>query len=180
MDKPLDDETSTFLKKLAATRRLARKVDPKYGIEGEYYVEDDESVGVVDINTPPSTQPGLWCQWVPTEDNNGIVWDGNEKFYEADKWMAYIISILANKGYIANGIIEAQGEDTNDHWYLSVSNNKVSVLSSKDLLDKALAYDLLLTPFDDLPLHVGQDLPTIAKDTLNKLLNGKIKVTITE
>jgi enoyl-CoA hydratase/carnithine racemase len=49
---------------------------------------------------------------------------------------------LANKGYIANGIIEAQGEDTNDHWYLSVSNNKVSVLSSKELFDKALAYDL--------------------------------------
>jgi len=35
LNKPLDDETYSFLCKFNETRRMARNVDPKYGIEGE-------------------------------------------------------------------------------------------------------------------------------------------------
>ena len=38
-------------------------------------------------NTPPFGQPGLWCQWVPTDDGHALVWNGHEKFYRSSGWM---------------------------------------------------------------------------------------------
>ena len=35
--------------------------------------------------------PGYWCQWVPTDDGDALVWDEDEKFYNAEEWMKYII-----------------------------------------------------------------------------------------
>ena len=32
-------------------------------------------------STKTTTYPGIWCQWVPTDDGKGIEWDGGEKFY---------------------------------------------------------------------------------------------------
>jgi hypothetical protein len=127
LDKPLTEEDKNFLIEFANSRRMVRKFDctDKYGIEGEWYIKD-ESFNVLDQNKPPKTQPGLWCQWVPTDDGKGIEWDGNEKFYEADNWMKYLIQgFLAPKGYKCNGEILAQGEDMYDRWHLIVKNNKV-------------------------------------------------------
>ena len=134
LNRKLDDETFTFLKKLAETRRMARKVDAKYGIEGEFYVDGTGAFGqdadktVIDQNSPPSTQPSLWLQWVPTEDGLGIEWDGGEKFYEYVEWLKYIIDkILAPKGYVLNGRVHFQGEDSSDFGYIVVTNNGVTV-----------------------------------------------------
>lgn len=64
--------------------------------------------------------------------------------------MAYIINhFLAPKGYICNGTIEAQGEETNDHWWLEVKNNKVSSYGITYLKERVMIYD---TPTEDLPL----------------------------
>ena len=185
LDKPLDDETYNFLVKLSKTRRMKRNLPPKYGIEGEYFVDGEGSFGqdntpdVIDHNTPPSTQPGLWCGWVPTEDRKGIEWDGNEKFYSSDKWMDYIINrILKPKGYVGHGVIEAQGEDMGDHWWLHVRNNKVFIEEINEKLCKAEAYDILTCPEEDLPLYVGKELDTLAKYMLQKRLNGTISVQI--
>lgn len=140
LDKELDDDTYKFLVGLANTRRMKR--DPKkleelgygkaedFGIDGEFYIGDDRynCPSVLDHNCPPITQPGLWLQWVPTEDKKSIVWDGNEKFYEADKWIIYLIDkILKPRGYVVNGAVNAQGEDPSDKWNISISSNKVSV-----------------------------------------------------
>lgn len=73
--------------------------------------------------------PGIWCQWVAIDHhlgNSAIGWDESEKFYSSAEWMKYIIdNILAPKGYMLNGEIEAQGEDPEDRWRLVVINNKV-------------------------------------------------------
>ena len=94
---------------------------------------------VLDYNTPPDGQPGLWCQWVPTDDGNAIEWDQSEKFYDSAAWMKYLIEHfvgqdpLAQKelpfltGHTCNGEIEAQGEDSGDLWKLIVKDNRVSV-----------------------------------------------------
>ena len=64
-----------------------RNLDAKFGVEGEFYTGGDENKGVNqnqnDHNTPPRTQPGLWCQWTPTADRLHIEWDGGEKPKEA-------------------------------------------------------------------------------------------------
>lgn len=141
LNKPLDDETFTFLKKFNETRRMKRDLTKlgmtqeeaaTYGVEGEFYVSgggfagQDRDDSILNYNSPPSTQPTLWCQWIPTEDSLAIEWDQGEKFYESAEWIKYLIdNVLAPKGYILNGIVEAQGEDSDDRWDIVIVDNQV-------------------------------------------------------
>lgn len=124
-NKQLSLDDHTFLSKLAETRRMTRNVGPEYGVEGEFYVEDNE-IGVINSNEPPKTQPGLWLQWVPTEDGMFLEWDGNEKFYNYVEWLEYLIDkVLEPKGYILNGEIEWRGEEWDDIGVINVEDNVV-------------------------------------------------------
>lgn len=138
LDKKLSDEDQEFLQKLAETRRMARNVDPKYGVEGEFYTDGSGPLGqdiednVIDHNRPPETQPSLWLQWVPTEDGRGIEWDGGEKFYRYVEWLEYLIEkILEPRGYTLNGKVRWFGEDRDDMGIIAVEDNKVSTLSGE-------------------------------------------------
>lgn len=134
LNKKLDKETHEFLTKLASTRRMKRKLPTEYGIEGEFYVDgagyagQDREDSIVDYNKPPSTQPGLWCQWVPTEDGTAIEWDGGEKFYHYVDWIKYIIDkVLAPRGYSLSGVVDWRGEDWSDTGTIVVRDNKVGI-----------------------------------------------------
>ncbi len=133
LNKQLTSEDYNFLVNLNKSRRMKLKVDKKYGVEGEFYVNDDLSMWgksdkVIDNNTPPSTQPSLWCQWVPTEDRFGLEWDEGEKAYNMEDWIFYIINrYLAPRGYVVNGTVEAQGEEQGDIWAIKVEDNVVRV-----------------------------------------------------
>jgi hypothetical protein len=142
LNKKLDLETYMFLRKLNDTRRMARKTDKKYGVEGEFFVdggEDDDRFfsnkaksNIIDYNTPPKTQPGLWCQWTPTEDAKHIEWDEGEKFYAYIEWLEYIIEkVLKPKGYKLNGEVEYQGEDPSDFGMIVVTDNVVKNRTGK-------------------------------------------------
>ena len=130
LNKPLDDVTYNFLKKLSETRRMARRVDAKYGVEGEFYVDGNgdgfRDATVININRQPKTQPGLWCHWVPTEDRLHIEWNGAEKFYNYIEWMEYLISkVLAPRGYVVNGDVKWRGEEFDDTGVIEVHDNIV-------------------------------------------------------
>ena len=134
IDRQVDYETGKLLNGLNQTRRVARDVDDKYGIEGEFYVEGEGNRGqdrddtIIDYNRPPKTQPSLWCQWELTEDGKYIRWDGGEKFNEYIEWIEYIIEkILDPKGYILNGEVEWFGENYDDRGLIIVKDNVVSV-----------------------------------------------------
>jgi hypothetical protein len=134
LNKKLDKETHEFLVKFSQTRRMARNVDPKYGEEGEFFVDGKELMGrdeddttVINYNRPPKTQPGLWCTWYPLEDGLSIEC-GDGKVYDYIEWIKYLIKkILAPKGYILNGKIKWQGEDIEDRGEISIKNNVVKV-----------------------------------------------------
>ncbi len=135
LNKPLGNDMFVFLTKLAETRRMKRKVSEKYGIEGEFYIDGSGDFGqgdednIIDYNYPPSTQPGLWLQWIPTEDRMSIEWDGNEKFYHATEWIIYLIdNILAPMEYVLNGTVYAQGESQDDKWHINIIDNVVTVI----------------------------------------------------
>jgi hypothetical protein len=120
-NKKLDKKTHTFLTKLAETRRMKRKVNAKYGVEGEFYVEgggfmgQDKENNVIDNNNPPSTQPGLWLQWVPTKDGKHFEWNGGEKFYCYVEWLQYVMDkILKPAGYSLTGVVHWTGEEGSD------------------------------------------------------------------
>ena len=131
-NKPLSDKMFNFLKAFNETRRMGRNVDAGYGIEGEFYVfgsgsfgQDSES-NIIDFNQEPTTQPGLWCQWTPSDDREGIEWDCGEKFYHYTEWLVYLIhKVLAPNGYVLNGTVTWQGEDTGDVGEIIVENNRV-------------------------------------------------------
>lgn len=138
LNKPLDDETFTFLQKLATTRRMKRNLGSEYGVEGEFYVDGSGDYGqgdesnIVNYNSPPRTQPSLWCQWVPSEDRLHIEWDGNEKFYSYVEWLQYIITkVLKPKGYSLSGEVEWMGEDSNDRGMIVVVDNEVKTKRAK-------------------------------------------------
>ena len=135
IDRPVDKETAKLLKGLATTRRMKRNIEG-YGIEGEFYVNGSGDFGqgrednIVDYNEPPSTQPGLWCQWILLDDNQTIEWDGGEKFYYYIEWVEYIInSILKPRNYILNGEVEWHGEEYDDIGKIIVKDNNVQVLN---------------------------------------------------
>ena len=137
VDPPLSDAEVAYLKKFSRTRRMNCQQGPYYVDRGGGYGQD-HGPDVIDYNEPPAGQPGLWCKWVPTDDGEGIEWDGNEKFYESVEWMQYLIdhfigpSPLAQNqlpfftGHNCNGQLEASGEEAGDLWLLVVKNNKAS------------------------------------------------------
>lgn len=134
----LNNEEIEYLKKFCRSRRMNRT-------KGPYFVDGSESFGqgrdadIINYNDPAEGQPGLWCQWVPTNYGNAIEWDGAEKFYCAAEWIKYIIEHFIGsepkakgelpflQGHTLNGEIFAQGEEPDDRWKLIVRDNKVFI-----------------------------------------------------
>ncbi len=140
LDKPLTVPQFNYLKAFNETRHMRRNADAlmltpdplrvKVGLplgnEGEYYVADESQAVLVIIQTP-TTQPGLWCKWVPTEDGEGIEWDNNEKFYDYIEWLEYIIeNFLKPWGLTLSGTVTWEGESNSDIGKIVVTDNKVA------------------------------------------------------
>jgi len=143
----LKPEHAKYLRQFGHTRRMMRNADIAekmpdpvreatglpIGREGEYFVGSTENFGqmqdgsVVDFNEAPSTQPGLWCKWVPTIDGTGIQWSGVEKFYDYVEWLEYLIdNFLKPWGYTVSGEVKWRGEASDDIGTITVRDNEVS------------------------------------------------------
>jgi hypothetical protein len=137
---------AAYLRRFAETRRMKRDVSKLVHVEdhirvgvglplgndGEYFVGadgysgQDRSEDVLDYNSPPANQPGLWCQWTVNNEGDEIIWDGGEKFYDYVEWLEYIIEhFLKPWGYKLNGSVEWAGESTDDRGIIIVKDNKV-------------------------------------------------------
>ena len=147
LDGRLSSAQERFLRKFSDSRRMKRdvskieksedhlnvKVGLGYGVDGEYFVDGEGDFGqgdednIVNYNEPPTTQPGLWCQWVPTREGRGIEWNGSEKFYNYVEWLQYIINrFLAPWGYTLTGEVNWEGEDNSDMGKIIVKDNKIT------------------------------------------------------
>ena len=137
VDPPLSQEEMFYLTQFSDSRRMNRKNGPYFvGGTGDFGQGDDEDI--INSNQPPVGQPGLWCQWIPTDDGTGIEWDGGEKFYNAAEWMQYLIDHFFGANPIAkqvdpdagdffqshtfSGVIEAYGEEREDVWRICIEN----------------------------------------------------------
>jgi len=143
---PLNRHEIVYLLKFAATRRMDRTRGP-YFVDGSGPFGQGRDDDIQNFNQPPAGQPGLWCQWEPTEDGTAIQWNGEEKFYDSADWMTYIIDTFLKPGAVLaselaspepdrhypeefrhftfdhelNGVIDARGEDDDDQWQLLVT-----------------------------------------------------------
>jgi hypothetical protein len=151
-DREVSEEHVNYINAFSETRRMQRAFllaatlpDPKriaallpIGPDGGYFVGgagaygQDYDPSVLEYNTPPQGQPGLWCQWVIEE--NELQWNGGEKFYHYDEWLEYLIEHFFKPwGYVLNGKVAWQGEDINDRGTLILKDN---VLTVKQLVEK--------------------------------------------
>jgi hypothetical protein len=146
---PLNMDEISYLNDFAATRRMDREKGPFY-VRGGGWAGQAREDDIRNYNMPDPSQPGLWCQWVVSDDGTRIEWDGGEKFYCSVEWMRYLIdTFLASPpdaatlaamtaadprlaeftfDHVVNGVIDAQGEDPDDRWRLSVEDNIVKML----------------------------------------------------
>lgn len=162
IEPPLNDKEIAYLTKFSESRRMLCVQGPYYVDRGGY-MGQDSGPDVLNYNRPPAGQPGLWCHWVPTEDGTAIEWDGGEKLYEADLWMAYLIAHFLTpnayakselpflQGHTCNGESFAQGEDSSDRWILYVQDNKVIVAPVELTPNMAKAQTITAEPPSPLP-----------------------------
>lgn len=136
---------ANYINQLSETRRmkrdasLAEKMDDPLrmavglpiGTEGAFFVGGTGSFGqgrdssILNYNSPPADQPGLWCQWV-VNDAGELEWSGMEKFYHYVEWLEYLIAnFFGPWGYKLNGSIKYQGEERGDHGTIVVDENRV-------------------------------------------------------
>ncbi len=150
VNPPLNADEVSYLNDFSATRRMNRSKGPYYANRGSDGFGQDRESDILDYNREPEGQPGLWCQWAATEDGTSIEWNGAEKFYSSAEWMKYIIDHFFTPDAVASldligsarqdarflhftfdhtfdGLIKAQGEDSDDTWLLKVENNNVMV-----------------------------------------------------
>jgi len=86
----------------------------------------------IDARHEGSGFPGYYCQWVPNETGTVIEWDGNEKFYDYEDWIVYLIkNFLAPWGYKLNGTVLWSGESRGDSGVITITDNRVHVRDSK-------------------------------------------------
>ena len=111
IDPPLNAAEVDYLRRFAATRRMTRTTGPFVAQptkDDPFGQERDETV--IDGNNPPPGQPGLWCQWVPTEDGAALQWDEGEKFYCAPEWMAYLIDTFLRPRAKLQSLLEVRAD----------------------------------------------------------------------
>ena len=147
IEPPLDTDQVAYLNQFATTRRMCRHADRTamrpdplrvavglpVGPEGAYFVnaggmcgQELDAPDVRSGNNPPVEQPGLWCQWVPSEDGATLGWDGNEKFYDYVEWLGYIVThFLKPWGRVLNGSVDWAGEDSSDRGTIFVKDNQI-------------------------------------------------------
>lgn len=132
---PLQPAHRDYLNFFASTRRMKRNEtlasqlpDPKrqavvlpigkdasYFVGGAGFLGQDEDKSILDYNTPPQDQPGLWCQWKASDDGNHLAWDETEKFYCYTEWLKYLVEhFLGPWDYKLNGIVNYRGENMHD------------------------------------------------------------------
>lgn len=155
----LKPEHMAYLTAFAGTRRMSRDRnslildnDPirlaaglPLGVEGGYFVGSEGFAGqtrdasVLNYNSSPSGQPGLWCQWIPNDDGTAIVHDGGEKFYSYVEWIQYLIEhFLQPWGYKVNGKVNWSGEEQGDVGVIVIKDNIVKTHEGKIVFEEEL------------------------------------------
>ena len=145
---PPSEYMKKYINSFSTSRRVKRNVelikkeDPEWekhcfkgelGIDGEYYIKDVNYISpnassILNINEPPKTQPGLWCQWIINEDGD-LCGDGGDKFYNYVEWLRYLIeNFFKRENLILNGKVDYQGEYDYDKGTIEIEDNKIKLI----------------------------------------------------
>lgn len=110
-------------------RRQSRK--DVYGKEGEYFVGDVRDYpggeeALLDISSPPFTQPSRWCHW--DLEGTKITWNGDEEFEKPVEWLQYLIKhFLDPWGIAVDGSAQLYCYITDNRKTLSVWDSRIHI-----------------------------------------------------
>ena len=168
VEPPLNADEISYLTAFNDSRRMKRANGPLF-VGGPSDYGHGPGTDVVDANEPPAGQPNLWVGWKPTEDGAQIVWDESENTYGTPQWIAFLVHRLLGPAarpyvdahahedprlasftcdHVLSGRIEAQGEEGDDRWGLSVDNGIVTVLSMPSLFEPVVPEVIEPLPID--------------------------------
>lgn len=150
INPPLKPEHTAYLQKFSDTRRVDRdeaissKIDDPIriavglpaGLAGGYTLIDTDPFGpvvdnsVVDYNNPPEGQPGLWCEWTPTDNGIELEWNhatfivSSSFFYCYLDWLIYLNEHFFQPwGYRLSGQVQWKDENKNRKGFITIDND---------------------------------------------------------
>lgn len=163
IEPPLNEHEVAYLKDFAGSRRMKRTAGPYFADPGGDFGQGSREDEVLEYNQPDDEQPGLWCQWIPSDDGTELMWDRAEKFYNSAEWMTYLIQHFLKPDaraktehqplfkseagrfkyftfdHVCNGTIYAQGEQSDDLWKIVVTDNEVKVYDGYVIYEDEIA-----------------------------------------
>jgi hypothetical protein len=91
-----------------------------------------EAKDLLELNEEPEkiTDAGKltgYMQWVPSESLDAIVWDQQEKFYDYEQWMEWVLRWLDERGVKASGQLDWRGESAGDIGRIVVAESVMTV-----------------------------------------------------
>lgn len=92
--------------------------------EAKQILEFNEDPDFIPDGNRPSRS---YMQWVPSETLNAIVWDGQEKFYDYEPWLLWLLQLLSSKGIQASGELRWRGESSDDIGRILVVDSVMTV-----------------------------------------------------
>lgn len=129
-NQPIPQQVVQLINALGSSERLARdvsKVGVQFGIEGEFYTQDETDTALTPVR-PPSSQPSTVLDWYVSEDGKHLHHRNDaDTLLHVDKWLHYlIVRVLQPNGILVTGemAFEQQGEDVIK---LTVHANKVEL-----------------------------------------------------
>lgn len=150
LDRKLHPSHANYLRAFNDSRHMrfntkrAEGIDDPYrvaaglpvGREGMYcaFVREGVSVGrgiVLEDASPLGPNTSRYCDWVPTDDDQGIAWDGAEKFGGFAAWLAFVVEHFLDRwSYAVRGAVAWEGKSDGDTGVLVVLNNRLVVAGS--------------------------------------------------
>lgn len=133
---PLNEHERSYLADFSETRHTSTEHGPL--VTAGLYLSG---------NVPQNGMPGIWCDWI-ADDQGGLAWNGSEKTYHHQQWLAWIIDHLIGPGsadfvaehrdedprlqhftcdHVVDGTVDAQGEEPDDMWRIRVTHNDIVV-----------------------------------------------------
>lgn len=121
----------------------------------------------------PLGAPNSYLQWAPSADGTRLAWNGSEKFYDYDVWLAWLAANwFLPRGYTVQGQVRFQGEEIGDTGTLSLSaQGVVSKLRASFDNTPLDALKEIVRRFDADSLEV-EDAVALARGAIEKAERG--------
>lgn len=122
---PLRGESADWLRAFARTRHWDHPDGP---LRVAQHPADDEPVDGDSErgNRIAPGLPSLYCPWTVCEDGCCLRWDGHEKPYAGQRWLAWLIDNVLAPEHVAGGMLIGESRESGAVTALEVVGNEVT------------------------------------------------------